>query len=30
MPLALGYTVMGVLSFPLEGEIAQMIEKLFN
>lgn len=34
MPLLLGYTVMGMLSFPLESEIAQSVGralgKLFN
>lgn len=30
MPLLLGYTVMGVLSFPLEGEIAQGIQRVFG
>ena len=30
MPLMLGYTVMGVLSFPLEGELAQMLNKWFD
>ena len=28
MPLLLGYTVMGMLSFPLEGEVAQSISRL--
>jgi hypothetical protein len=30
MPLLLGYSVMGMLSFPLEGEIAQMIRYYFQ
>jgi uncharacterized protein YggT (Ycf19 family) len=30
MPLALGYTVMGVLSFPLESEIAQGVAHLIG
>jgi len=30
MPLLLGYTVMGVLSFPLEGEIALGIQRIFK
>ena len=30
MPYALGYSVMGMLSFPLESEIAGMIYQLFN
>ena len=30
MPLLLGYSVMGVLSFPLEGEIARGLSKLFG
>lgn len=30
MPLVLGYEVMGMLSFPLEGEIAKMIYELGN
>jgi len=30
MPLLLGYTVMGVLSFPLESEIAQSIARLLG
>ncbi|MEM7073254.1 MAG: hypothetical protein AAF418_06775 [Pseudomonadota bacterium] len=29
MPLLLGYSVMGVLSFPLEGEIAKGLYALF-
>jgi len=28
MPWLLGYTVMGMLSFPLEGEIARSIARL--
>ncbi|MHA1523486.1 MAG: hypothetical protein ACTSY1_03655 [Alphaproteobacteria bacterium] len=30
MPWALGYSVMGMLSFPLEGEIARSIYNSFN
>ena len=30
MPLLMGYSVMGMLSFPLEGEIAAAIYALFN
>ncbi len=30
MPWLLGYSVMGMLSFPLEGDIAQMIYQAFN
>ncbi len=30
MPWLLGYSVMGMLSFPLEGEIAAMIWKIFT
>jgi len=30
MPLMLGYTVMGVLSFPLESEIAQSVARLIG
>ncbi len=30
MPWALGYSVMGMLSFPLEGEITQMLMLLFS
>jgi hypothetical protein len=30
MPLALGYTVMGVLSFPLESELAQGVSHLIG
>ncbi|MGA8050609.1 MAG: hypothetical protein WCA09_10605 [Burkholderiales bacterium] len=30
MPWLLGYTVMGMLSFPLEGEIAQSLQRLFG
>lgn len=30
MPWLLGYSVMGMLSFPLEGEIAGIIYRLFN
>ncbi len=30
MPWLLGYSVMGMLSFPLEGEIAAAIYRLFN
>ena len=30
MPYILGYSVMGMLSFPLESEIASMIYQLFN
>jgi hypothetical protein len=30
MPYVLGYSVMGMLSFPLESEIASMIYQLFN
>ena len=30
MPLLLGYTVMGVLSFPLESEIAQSISRILG
>ena len=30
MPWLLGYSVMGMLSFPLEGEIARAIYKAFN
>jgi uncharacterized protein YggT (Ycf19 family) len=29
MPLILGYTVMGMLSFPLEGEIAQSLRRIY-
>jgi hypothetical protein len=30
MPWLLGYTVMGMLSFPLEGEIARGLQQLFG
>ena len=30
MPYVLGYSVMGMLSFPLESEIAGMVYQLFN
>ena len=30
MPALLGYSVMGMLSFPLEGEIARMIYQILN
>lgn len=30
MPWLLGYSVMGMLSFPLEGEIARMIWQVFG
>jgi uncharacterized protein YggT (Ycf19 family) len=30
MPWLLGYTVMGMLSFPLEGEVAQSISRLMG
>lgn len=30
MPWILGYSVMGMLSFPLEGEIARGIYQIFN
>ena len=30
MPWLMGYSVMGMLSFPLEGEIAALIYALFN
>ena len=30
MPYVLGYSVIGMLSFPLESEIAGMIYQLFN
>ena len=30
MPWLLGYSVMGMLSFPLEGEVAQSIARLFG
>jgi len=30
MPWLLGYSVMGMLSFPLEGEIAQSVARLFG
>ena len=30
MPWALGYSVMGMLSFPLEGEIAQIFVNIFG
>ena len=30
MPWLLGYSVMGMLSFPLEGDIARMIYQAFN
>jgi hypothetical protein len=30
MPWLLGYSVMGMLSFPLEGEIARSIHRLFT
>ncbi len=30
MPWLLGYSVMGMLSFPLEGDIARMIYEAFN
>ncbi len=29
MPWLLGYSVMGMLSFPLEGEIARVLSKMF-
>jgi uncharacterized protein YggT (Ycf19 family) len=29
MPLLLGYSVMGVLSFPLESEISQLLYRIF-
>jgi hypothetical protein len=30
MPWLLGYSVMGMLSFPLESEVAQGISRLFG
>ena len=30
MPYLLGYSVMGMLSFPLEGEVAASIHRLFS
>jgi len=30
MPYLLGYSVMGMLSFPLESEISRNIYQLFN
>ncbi|NNE24190.1 MAG: hypothetical protein HKN11_16435 [Rhizobiales bacterium] len=30
MPWLLGYSVMGMLSFPLEGEVARMIYNMFT
>lgn len=30
MPWLLGYSVMGMLSFPLEGEVASLLSKLFT
>ena len=30
MPWLLGYSVMGMLSFPLEGEIAAALHQMFN
>jgi len=30
MPWALGYSVMGMLSFPLEGEVTQMLMLIFS
>ena len=30
MPWLLGYSVMGMLSFPLEGEIARGLQALFS
>jgi len=30
MPWLLGYTVMGMLSFPLEGEIARSLQQMFG
>jgi uncharacterized protein YggT (Ycf19 family) len=30
MPWLLGYSVMGMLSFPLEGEIAQALYRMFG
>ncbi len=30
MPAVLGYSVMGMLSFPLESDIAQMLRELLN
>ncbi len=30
MPWLLGYSVMGMLSFPLEGEIARLLQNLMN
>lgn len=30
MPLLLGYSVMGMLSFPLEGEVARSISRLMG
>ena len=30
MPWLLGYSVMGMLSFPLEGEIARALYEMFN
>ena len=30
MPWLLGYSVMGMLSFPLEGEVARSISRLFS
>jgi hypothetical protein len=29
MPLLLGYTVMGMLSFPLESEVAQTLRRIY-
>ena len=30
MPWLLGYSVMGMLSFPLEGEVARMLQDMFG
>jgi len=30
MPWLLGYSVMGMLSFPLESEVARALHRLFN
>jgi hypothetical protein len=30
MPWLLGYSVLGMLSFPLEGEVARMLQEMFG
>lgn len=30
LPLALGYSVMGMLSFPLESEVGQSLTRIYN